>query len=94
MVSANSLVFPPRMGSRGLKKGRETDLMRTRVVGSGGHSPPYGWIPASAGMTAESAGTRPCRESEGVPRSTFFLFPQEWGIKGVENPIWTNHPNG
>ena len=35
-------------------------------------------------LSQESAGIRPCRESEGVPRFLSFLSPQEWGIKGVE----------
>ena len=27
-----------------------------------------------------------CRESEGVPQIFFFSIPQDWGIKGVEDP--------
>ena len=84
-----------------MKASLEAELMRPWVVGSGGHSPPYPWIPAPRSHEDKLRGNdgRECppkadRESEGVPRSTFFLFPQEWGIKGVENPIWTNHPNG
>jgi hypothetical protein len=46
--------------------------------------PPF-WIPAFAGMTEESAGTRPCRGS-GCPR-VFSFFPQELGVKGVEETL-------
>ena len=48
--------------------------MRTRVVGSGGHSPPYGWIPAPRSHEDKLRGNdgRECRDSS---------LPGVWGCR-------------
>ncbi len=56
--------------------------MLPRVLGC----PPTSKLQIPISKSEEGAGTRPCRESEGVPRSSCFLFPQEWGTKGVDEP--------
>ena len=64
-MSLGLLSSPKSGGPRGLKASLEADLMRTRVVGSGGHSPPYGWIPAPRSHEDKLRGNdgRECRDS-------------------------------
>jgi hypothetical protein len=47
------------------------------------------WIPASAGMT--EGGAAECCRGLGCPQISV-VFPQEWGIQGVENGVVQEAP--
>ena len=75
-----------------MKASLEADLMRPWVVGSGGHSPPYGWIPAPRFHEDRLRGNDG-RELQGLvpagsPRVSLgphsFSSPKNGGSKGVE----------
>jgi hypothetical protein len=74
-------------GTKGVRTALRLD--RAAITEHGPPGPPVFGFPlpafagtSSAGMTEESAGTRPCR-GLGCPR-IFFNITHEWGIEGVE----------
>ena len=68
-------------GLRGLANHGGSKNCGTAPVGFASLYPPYGWIPACAGMTeAAQEKLLPGLGVSPIP----FIFPQDWGTKGVD----------
>jgi hypothetical protein len=55
-------------------------------MAAGGHSSPYDWIPASAGMTEEVQEETSCR-GLGCPHIFFLISPKIGGFRGLKQSV-------